>query len=332
MAKYERIFNAELHLEEPYGEEIEDITSVLPLTPPRSSEVSEDRDPQRPFPYSSPTMGPPLRSSAETLLFPLGSMLPLPLGSTLPLPVGSTLPLGSTLPIPIPAAEDALPPYSAPSLPSVASLSPVSALWAERKRSDVVSAVPVFKGNVKYKDACVNTDSSMFYEGAPLFYQQEQQQHQHQQHQQQHHQQQQQQQHQNQMVRPIAATTTMPSKIPPRPFRPPAFIDNLSTITPTTAAVLEGSDAPPSPTDSSPSSLLDIVDLEKGEKGVVGEASKGEKTPRAATAKGEKTPRTKRAKILSALARVGIKTSSYSMATRAKRDFHPLVMENSGED
>ena len=94
--------------------------------------ASEDRDPQRPFPYSSPTMGPPLRSSAETLLLPLGSTLPLP--------------LGSTLPIPIPAAEDALPPYSAPSLPSVPSLSPVSALWAERKRSDVVSAVPVFKG------------------------------------------------------------------------------------------------------------------------------------------------------------------------------------------
>jgi len=292
MAKYARIFNAEVHLEEPYGKEIDDNTSVLSLTPPRSSKMSadsDDRSPPRPFPYSSPRMDAP---------------------QTFPFPLASKLPVGSTLPIPIPAAEDTLPPYSAPSLPLVPSLSPVSALWVERKRSDIVSSVPVFKGNVKYKDACVNTDSSMFYEGAPLFYQQEQ--------------------HQHQIVRTIAADATMtPSmmpSIPPRPFRPPAFIDNLSTITPTTAAVLEGSDAPPSPIDcdSSPSSLLDI-DLEKGS----GEA-KGEKTPRA-SAKGEKTPRTKRAKILSALARVGIRTSSYS-ATRVKRDFHPLVMDNSEED
>merc|ERR1711942_162648 len=222
-------------------------------------------------------------------------------GDAAPRPIPYTSPRMSVRRAHIPAsfAQDDF----QPALPS-----PITNLWNDQWPSESKKVA----SNVNSRDASVNTDCSLFYEGAPLYKsrpQQHQRPLQQQQHQLQHHQQPLQQQQQ-----PIFSRIGLPS-------RPSSFIDNLNTIAVRSGVVVvgnnnEGIDISPS---SSPSSSLnDSSSSSASETNSPNGRGKGaEQTPR--------PPATgKRAKFLCALAKVGIKTS-----TRAWKDFSPLVMENS---
>lgn len=165
-------------------------------------------------------------------------------------------------------------------------------------------------GNATFKDASVNTDPSLFYEGAPLFY------------------------------NPTSATFAPPHP-PRRPSRPSSFINNLNTAEAEERRDRNAGDAafgpngvgagdysPARPEPSASADLLSpgqkTMDPTPGMKGVE-ETPRGGSNPGSAT--GVATGSKRASKFLSALARVGIKTA------RARRDnFAPLVMENSDSD
>jgi len=176
------------------------------------------------------------------------------------------------------------PDFLTPPTPTFTPLrSPISSLWDDRGRQERTNSLPEFRGNVTYKDASVNTDCSMFYEGAPLIYQRST----------------------APLPAPLPAPfpAALPAPIPTRLSRPSSFIDNLNKIG--SEDEYEGAD-PETPPPLPPTSELLNPKKEK---------SDGE-TPRA--------PSTgKRAKFLSALARVGIKP---------RRQFSPLVMDNSDSE
>lgn len=282
MIRYQKVLMTDADFSD--SEEPCDPSSVSLLSPPQSASPPERNVvidgshllPPRPFPYFSPTMEIFRRrkdSSSNTGDFPNFSVTP-------PTP---------TMPPP---------------------RSPITAMWEDHRTKQECPAVyPRFKGNVTFKDASVNTDSSSFYEGAPLFY------------------------------NPTPATSAPPHP-PRRPSRPSSFINNLNT------AVAEEQDqnvgdvafgpngvgagdySPAQPEPSATTDLLSpgqkMMDPTPGMKGVE-ETPRGGSNPGSAT--GVATGSKRASKFLSALARVGIKTA------RSRRDnFSPLVMDNSDSD
>ena len=191
---------------------------------------------------------------------------------------------------------------------------------------------PILTGNIRFKDASVNTDCSLFYEGAPLCY------HNHQQ-----------QQQQQQPPHPASSLPIHPNRL--TKTRPFSFIDNLNSSTASNdvdaleRAEIQSPPTTPSPPKKrslfstlSPSSSAPRKDgvkqKEKQQQQQTPESQpQQQQTPQAQQQLGkssEQTPRAatgKRAKFLHALAKVGIKT-----ATRARRDFRRLEMENSDSD
>merc|ERR1719228_1291583 len=179
---------------------------------------------------------------------------------------------------------------------SPASNSPVPSFWNDGHKQPPSST----RGNIRFKDASVNTDCSLFYEGAPLCY------HNHQQQQQQ------------QPLHPASSIPIYPNRqTKTRPF---SFIDNLNSsnasndVDALERAEIQSPPTTPSPPISrslfsslSPSSSAPKQDgvKQKGQQHQqqtpqsqhqqLGKSS--EQTPRAATGK--------RAKFLHALAKVG---------------------------
>lgn len=185
------------------------------------------------------------------------------------------------------------------------------------------------RGNIRFKDASVNTDCSLFYEGAPLCYHNHQQQ-------------------QQQPPHPASSLPIHPNRL--TKTRPFSFIDNLNSSTASNdvdaleRAEIQSPPTTPSPpkkrslfSSLSPSSSAPRKDgvkqKEKQQQQTPESQPQQQQTPQAQQQLGkssEQTPRAatgKRAKFLHALAKVGIKT-----ATRARRDFRRLEMENSDSD